>query len=314
MPPERLDVRLARETGLTRSRVEALIREGRAQVSGKVETKPGAKVSEIAAVTLDVPPPAPLTAQPEALPLDILYEDECMAVIDKPCGMVVHPAAGNETGTLVNALLHHLSGLSGIGGALRPGIVHRLDKDTSGLLLVAKTDEAHQKLSAMLAAREIEKTYMAVASGHFKEETGAVEAPIARHPLDRKKMAVVNGGRWARTEYQVALDLKAASLLRVKLITGRTHQIRVHMAHIGHPLVGDLVYAGKKPAVTANRLLLHAWRLRLNHPITGAPLCFEAPPPESFQKAVVAFLPEACQKDTAWRALSGENYGCGTTP
>ena len=285
MPEERLDVRLSRETGMTRSRVETLIREGRAQVNGAVEKKPGRKVSETDAVSCDVPPPVAVEAQPEDIPLQILYEDDDLAVVVKPCGMVVHPAAGNEDGTLVNALLFHLKNLSGIGGALRPGIVHRLDKDTSGLLLVAKNDAAHAALSDALKARTIHKTYRAVARGAFKEPTGVVEAPIGRSPKDRKKMAIVPDGRYARTEYRVLEPLRGATLVDVNLITGRTHQIRVHFASIGHPLLGDPLYGGKnQPPV--GRLMLHARRIEFTHPTTGQPMVFEAPEPPEFLQEV----------------------------
>lgn len=285
MPEERLDVRLSRETGMTRSRVETLIREGRAQVNGAVEKKPGRKVSETDAVSCDVPPPVAVEAQPEDIPLQILYEDDDLAVVVKPCGMVVHPAAGNEDGTLVNALLFHLKNLSGIGGALRPGIVHRLDKDTSGLLLVAKNDATHAALSDALKARTIHKTYRAVARGAFKEPTGVVEAPIGRSPKDRKKMAIVPDGRYARTEYRVLEPLRGATLVDVNLITGRTHQIRVHFASIGHPLLGDPLYGGKnQPSV--GRLMLHARRIEFTHPTTGQPMVFEAPEPPEFLQEV----------------------------
>lgn len=285
MPEERLDVRLSRETGMTRSRVETLIREGRAQVNGAVEKKPGRKVSETDAVSCDVPPPVAVEAQPEDIPLQILYEDDDLAVVVKPCGMVVHPAAGNEDGTLVNALLFHLKNLSGIGGALRPGIVHRLDKDTSGLLLVAKNDATHAALSDALKARTIHKTYRAVARGAFKEPTGVVEAPIGRSPKDRKKMAIVPDGRYARTEYRVLEPLRGATLVDVNLITGRTHQIRVHFASIGHPLLGDPLYGGKnRPPV--GRLMLHARRIEFTHPTTGQPMVFEAPEPPEFLQEV----------------------------
>ena len=285
MPEERLDVRLSRETGMTRSRVETLLREGRAQVNGAVEKKPGRKVSETDAVSCDVPPPVAVEAQPEDIPLQILYEDDDLAVVVKPCGMVVHPAAGNEDGTLVNALLFHLKNLSGIGGALRPGIVHRLDKDTSGLLLVAKNDATHAALSDALKARTIHKTYRAVARGAFKEPTGVVEAPIGRSPKDRKKMAIVPDGRYARTEYRVLEPLRGATLVDVNLITGRTHQIRVHFASIGHPLLGDPLYGGKnQPPV--GRLMLHARRIEFTHPTTGQPMVFEAPEPPEFLQEV----------------------------
>ena len=285
MPEERLDVRLSRETGMTRSRVETLIREGRAQVNGAPEKKPGRKVSETDAVSCDVPPPVAVEARPEDIPLEILYEDDDLAVVVKPCGMVVHPAAGNEDGTLVNALLFHLKNLSGIGGALRPGIVHRLDKDTSGLLLVAKNDATHAALSDALKARTIHKTYRAVARGAFKEPTGVVEAPIGRSPKDRKKMAIVPDGRYARTEYRVLEPLRGATLVDVNLITGRTHQIRVHFASIGHPLLGDPLYGGKnQPPV--GRLMLHARRIEFTHPTTGQPMVFEAPEPPEFLQEV----------------------------
>ena len=285
MPEERLDVRLSRETGMTRSRVETLIREGRAQVNGAVEKKPGRKVSETDAVSCDVPPPVAVEVQPEDIPLEILYEDDDLAVVVKPCGMVVHPAAGNEDGTLVNALLFHLKNLSGIGGALRPGIVHRLDKDTSGLLLVAKNDATHAALSDALKARTIHKTYRAVARGAFKEPTGVVEAPIGRSPKDRKKMAIVPDGRYARTEYRVLEPLRGATLVDVNLITGRTHQIRVHFASIGHPLLGDPLYGGKnQPPV--GRLMLHARRIEFTHPTTRQPMVFEAPEPPEFLQEV----------------------------
>lgn len=279
---ERFDVRLAREAGLTRSRAGLLIRQGRACVDGCVQTKPSFPVDPQSRICVDVPPPAAMSAQPEALPLEIVWEDSHLAVVNKPCGMVVHPAAGNEQGTLVNALLYHLQDLSGIGGTLRPGIVHRLDKDTSGLLLVAKDDDTHLALSRMLQARDIHKTYHAVALGGFRDDEGVVEAPVGRHPTDRKRMAVVADGRYARTEYRVLEPLRGATLLEVRLITGRTHQIRVHMAHIGHPLLGDVLYGGKKPRLTAPRLMLHAFRIALTHPITGEALRFEAPEPEAF--------------------------------
>lgn len=287
MADERLDVRLAYTLGVSRSRAEKLIRDGSVRVGGVVVTKPGAKVAGDAAIEADVPPPAPMDAQPEDLPLSIIYEDAHMAVINKAAGMVVHPAAGNMDGTLVNALLYHLDGLSGIGGTVRPGIVHRLDKDTSGLMLVAKDDAAHVALSAALKDRRIHKTYLAVTRGGFKAETGVIDTPIARHPQDRKRMATVQGGRDARTEYRVLQALHGATLLAVDLITGRTHQIRVHMASVGHPLLGDPLYGGKMPkTLSAPRVMLHAWRIALSHPVTGAPMAFAVPPPEDFISVV----------------------------
>lgn len=291
MMDERLDIRVARDACVTRSRAEKLIRGERVRVNGQIACKPGTKTPAEALVEVDVPPPKPMDAKEEDLPLEILYEDEHLAVVVKPCGMVVHPAVGNETGTLVNALLHHMDGLSAIGGTIRPGIVHRLDKDTSGLLLVAKDDISHIALSDAMKQRTIQKTYRAVALGHFGKDMGFVEAPIGRHPQDRKRMAVVSGGRWARTEYRVVQALRGATLLEVDLITGRTHQIRVHLAHMGHPIVGDTVYGGKRQPIDADRLMLHAWRICFIHPVTGEKMRFEAPEPPLFIAKVQNLLP-----------------------
>lgn len=282
MADERLDILLSRQLGISRSRAEKLIRAGTVRVDGKGCTKPGQRIADNALIEADIPAPAPMEAVAEDIPLHILYEDTDLAVVDKPAGMVVHPAAGNPSGTLVNALLHHLHSLSGIGGTLRPGIVHRLDKDTSGLLLVAKNDAAHIALSDALKERRIHKTYQAVAQGTFKSEEGFIEAPIARHPTDRKRMAVLEGGRYARTAYRVMESFRGATLLSVDLITGRTHQIRVHFASIGHPLLGDPIYGGRKPQFDAPRLMLHAWRIAFDHPITGKPMQFESEIPEAF--------------------------------
>lgn len=282
MANERLDLRLSQLLGITRSRAEKLIREGMVCVNGAVETKPGYKAREQDVIDASLPEPAAMEAAPENIPLEIMYEDAHLAVVNKPAGMVVHPAAGNETGTMVNALLYHLSDLSGIGGTLRPGIVHRLDKDTSGLLLVAKSDEAHLGLSEALKERSVRKTYRAVALGGFKADEGVIEAPIARHPTDRKKMAIVEGGRYARTEYRVAARLKGATLLDVNLITGRTHQIRVHFASIGHPLAGDPIYGRKRTVDAASRLMLHAWKIGFTHPVTGEEMLFVSDEPVAF--------------------------------
>lgn len=282
MPDERLDVRLSRQMELTRSRVEKLIRDGHATVNGKVETKPGFRVPEDAACDVWVPDAVPIAAMPEALPLSILYQDADIAVVEKPVGMVVHPAAGNLTGTLVNALLYHLTDLSGIGGALRPGIVHRLDKDTSGLLVVAKHDAAHVELSRALKARSVKRTYRAIVRGCPREPEGFIEAPIGRHPTERKRMAIVQDGRYARTEYVQDSKLRGAASLTVHIITGRTHQIRVHFASIGHPVLGDPIYGGRLYDKEAKRLMLHAWRLSFDHPMTGEPLVFETNLPDAF--------------------------------
>lgn len=283
---ERLDVLLCAAGALTRSRVEKLIRQGKATVDGRVESKPGMKPRAGAALALLIPEDKPAETAAQDIPLRILYEDNDLAVVEKPCGMVVHPAAGNEDGTLVNALLHHLKNLSGIGGVTRPGIVHRLDKDTSGLLLVAKHDAAHVELSRQLKDREMEKHYLAVVEGTMKEPFGVVEAPIARSKANRKRMAVDLAGRPAITKWRVVEELRGATLLDVHLITGRTHQIRVHMAHVHHPVAGDPVY-GLKHGLVAPRLMLHARTLSFTHPKTGERMYFEAPVPEVFAAMLI---------------------------
>jgi 23S rRNA pseudouridine1911/1915/1917 synthase len=283
---KRLDVLFCEAGDLTRSRIEQLIREGNATVDGRVEFKPGLKPRDGANLQLLVPEDKPADVVAQDIPLHIFYEDDDLAVVEKPCGMVVHPAAGNQDGTLVNALLHHLKNLSGIGGVMRPGIVHRLDKDTSGLLLVAKHDAAHVELSRQLKEREMEKHYLAVVEGTMKQDCGRVDAPIARSKLDRKSMAVDPLGRPAVTEWCLVEELKGGSLLDVHLITGRTHQIRVHMAHIHHPVAGDPIY-GLKHGLPAPRLMLHAQTLAFTHPKTGERMCFEAPVPEAFATALI---------------------------
>lgn len=277
---ERLDVELARDGAVTRSRAAALIREGRVQVDGRVEDKPSAKPEAGKRITLDMPEPRPASAQPQDIPLEILYQDAHLAVVIKPAGMVVHPAAGNDDGTLVNALLYHLDSLSGIGGEMRPGIVHRLDKDTSGLMLVAKDDQTHAALSRQLADRQMEKHYRAVVAGHMKEQSGVIEKPIGRSRQDRKKMAVEPDGRWARTEWRVLKEYADRTLLDVHIVTGRTHQIRVHMSSIGHPVLGDPLY-GHRGMPGAGRLMLHAYSLSFTHPVTGERMTFTAPCPFS---------------------------------
>lgn len=287
---QRLDAFLAgRCSELTRSRIGRLIEEGCVCVGDATCLKPGAKVKRGARIALALPQVKEAHVQPQALPLSILYQDADVAVIDKPCGMVVHPAAGNEDGTLVNALLYHMKDLSGIGGEMRPGIVHRLDKDTSGVLIIAKNDAAHQSLSAQLKERTMEKHYLAVAQGGFSQDTGEVDAPIGRHPTERKRMAVVQDGRPSRTKYAVVEPLRGCVLLDVHLLTGRTHQIRVHMASIGHPLLGDVIYGSKNPPHRAPRLMLHAWWVAFTHPRTGERLRVEAPVPEAFAQAVRAW-------------------------
>lgn len=275
---DRLDVILSRDGELTRSRAAALIKEGCVTVNGKAESKPSCKPNAGVLIQLDMPQIKPARAEAQDLPLEILYQDAHLAVVIKPEGMVVHPAAGNDDGTLVNALLYHLDSLSGIGGEMRPGIVHRLDKDTSGVMLVAKNDQAHAALSEQLANREMEKHYRAYVYGKMKEPAGEIERPIARSKNDRKKMAVDPEGRWAKTEWKVLKEMPDRTLLDVHIITGRTHQIRVHMASIGHPVLGDEIYGHKRMPHTA-RLMLHAYSLAFTHPATGERMQFIAPCP-----------------------------------
>ncbi len=288
---QRLDVFASAMAQVTRSRAAQLIEQGLVSVCGQSANKAGLKLCGGQIVRVALPPPVEATVTPEALPLSVLYEDADVAVIDKPCGMVVHPAAGNTHGTLVHALLYHLKDLSGIGGVLRPGIVHRLDKDTSGVLLVAKNDVAHQSLSAQLKARTMGKTYAALAHGTLRDEQGQIDAPIARDPKHRKRMAVVSGGRESLTLYEVAGRLPGATLLKVSLMTGRTHQIRVHLRSIGHPLVGDPIY-GAKGGVTAPRLMLHAQSIAFDQPTTGERIRIAAPWPPDY----LAVLEKLCRQ------------------
>ena len=283
----RLDVLLSEVSELTRSRIATLVEEGRVTVDGKIAAKAGLKVKEGQAVVLTVPAPKPASPQDQDSPLTILYEPADLAVVGKPCGMVVHPAAGNEDGTLVNALLHHLDSLGGIGGELRPGIVHRLDKDTSGLLLVAKNDISQLALSEQLSARTMEKHYRALIEGCPREDAGRIEAAIARSKKDRKKMAVDDEGREAITEWTVLSRGRGVSLLDVHILTGRTHQIRVHMRHIGHPVCGDPIYGSAKGAKVP-RLMLHAYSLAFTHPRTGERMTFTAELPEEFLQGMKA--------------------------
>ena len=280
---ERLDVLAAEAAGVTRSRAGALIRDGQARVNGVVQTKAGFKLRPGDRVELALPEAAPARVEAQDIPIEVLYQDDDLAVVYKPSGMVVHPAAGNPDGTLVNALLQRLDHLSGVGGEIRPGIVHRIDKDTSGLLLVAKNDFSHLALSEQIRAHSVQRAYMAIVQGGMRADSGTVDGPIGRHPTDRKKMAIVPGGREAVTHWRVLEALKGATLLECRLTTGRTHQIRVHMASIGHPLLGDPLYGPKKPPypVTGGQLL-HAFRLGFVHPRSGETLLFEAPPEPRF--------------------------------
>ncbi len=278
---QRLDKLLAGDS-LTRSRAAGLIRQGAVTVNGIVVTKTSFEPSIEDEVVLIYLKTRETQDKAEDIPLTLLYEDEALALVVKPVGMVVHPANGNQTGTLVNALLYRLDKLSGIGGERRPGIVHRLDKDTSGLLLVAKNDQAHAALSRQLAERKMEKHYLAIVAGHMKEESGQVDLAIGRSLKDRKKMAPRPDGRSAMTQWRLIEQRSDRALLDVRLITGRTHQIRVHMSAIGHPVLGDPLYANRG-VPNAPRLMLHAWSLAFTHPVTGEHLQFFAPPEELFQ-------------------------------
>jgi 23S rRNA pseudouridine1911/1915/1917 synthase len=284
---ERLDVVLARVWGESRAQLQRWFRDGRV-TSGEVVLAPRSRVEPGCRVELEMPEPEPDEVQAEAIPLDILYEDEAMVVVNKAAGMVVHPGSGCRSGTLVAALLHHCRGsLSGIGGVERPGIVHRLDKETSGVMVAAKHDAAHRKLAGDFAARRVSKTYLAYVLGRPKKDQGEWTGAIGRHPVARQKMTVRDrGGRAAHTRFRVLHSKAGVSLLELDLLTGRTHQIRVHAAHAGCPLLGDGTY-GRKGALDAGgpveRQLLHAWRLVLNHPQSGEKLEFTAPVPEDFK-------------------------------
>ena len=277
---QRLDKLLVSDS-LSRNRAAALIQGGLVQVNGKVVTKASFAPNIGDFVVFDVPQLAETDDLAEDIPLRILYEDDALAVVIKPCGMVVHPAAGNQTGTLVNALLYHLDSLSGIGGERRPGIVHRLDKDTSGLLMVAKNDAAHASLSRQLAERKMDKHYLAVVAGQMREATGSIDLPLGRSLKDRKKMAVRPDGRTALTEWRVLDQRPDRALLDVYLVTGRTHQIRVHMAALHHPVLGDPLY-GVRGMPKAPRLMLHAWWLAFTHPTSGERMHFSAVPDSIF--------------------------------
>ena len=281
---QRLDRWLAGQAGApSRSALQGLVEAGFVRRNGA----PANKKDKLAAgdrITLTLPDPQPIEAQPQDIPLDIVYEDDHLLVVNKPKGMVVHPASGNPDGTLVNALLYHCRGqLSGVGGAIRPGIVHRIDKDTSGLLVVAKDDLTHQGLSEQMAVHAIHRVYHAVVYGNIRQDTGTIEAPIGRDPRDRKRMAVTPGqGKRACTHWQVLERFGRFTLLACRLETGRTHQIRVHMAHIGHPLAGDPVYGPRSVIRELQGQCLHAKELGFRHPVTGQEMRFDSPLPAYF--------------------------------
>ena len=283
----RLDEFVKLRGEVTRSRAQKLIAEGCVLVDGERPAKAGQQLRPGQRVDITVPEPVEMTAQAQDIPIDIVYEDEWLAVVNKPRGMVVHPAAGNPDGTLVNALLGKLSSLSGIGGELRPGILHRIDKDTTGLLLVAKNDEAHLRLSEQIAAHTVGRVYLAILQGGMRSDEGDVDAPIGRHPTDRKRMAIVRGGREAQTHYRVLARLRGATLVEARLRTGRTHQIRVHMASLGHPVLGDPLYGPHRcPLPGLDHQLLHACRIAFDHPADGRRCVFAAEPPEEFLRCL----------------------------
>lgn len=283
---QRADVGLALLLDITRSNMQRLLEDGRAVKGAKV-LKANYKLKAGDEIVVTLPEPQPLDAQPENIPLDIIYEDEDVIVVNKARGMVVHPAAGNYSGTLVNALLYHCKNLSGINGVIRPGIVHRLDKDTSGIMICAKNDEAHLSLSQQIQAKTARRTYLAVVRGNIKTDSGIIETQIARDKVDRKKMAVVKeNGREAITDYEVVERFGKYTLVRCKLRTGRTHQIRVHMEYLGYPLVGDPKYSPMKTPFAIKGQALHSQTLEFTHPRTGERMRFEAPLPEDMQKII----------------------------
>ena len=282
---QRLDAFLASSLdGLTRSQATRLIESGEVAVNERAVSK-SYKLAGGEDIAVTLPEPEPVEAVPQDIPLDVVYEDADVIVVNKPSGMVVHPAPGHPDGTLVNALLYHCAGtLSGVGGALRPGIVHRIDRDTSGLIIAAKNDAAHQYLSAQLADHTLARTYECIVVGKLREDRGTVDAPIARHPTDRKRMAVVAGGREAVTHWEVIARYPGYTHVRCRLETGRTHQIRVHMAYIGHPILGDTVYGAKKEVPGLTGQCLHAVGLRFLHPRTHEVVELSCPLPEEFTR------------------------------
>lgn len=304
----RLDVCIADHlTDCSRARAGALIRDGSVRVDGDPK-KPGYRLKAGDAVLGEIPPPVAVRFEPEPMALDVRFEDDALLAINKPAGLVVHPAPGHPDGTLVNGLLHHCPDLPGIRGERRPGIVHRLDKDTTGVLIVAKTDRAMARLAAAFKGRTVEKTYLALVHGSPETDSGRITLPVGRHPRHRKQMAAgFPGGRAAESRWSVRERYPGAALLRVRILTGRTHQIRVHLSAIGHPVMGDPLYGRRHPdrrlpasaadAVRSlNRQMLHARRIRLVHPETGEPLSIEAPLPEDLAE-ILAVLRDTLRQD-----------------
>lgn len=280
---DRLDVWLTQVEGIhSRAQARRLIDEGHVKLNGVRPNKAGVVVKPGDVVEIDFPPPVALTLEPEPIELDIRYEDAELMVINKPRGMVVHPAPGHYSGTLVHAVLHHAPDLTGVGGALRPGIVHRLDKETTGLLVVAKTERAHVSLARQLKERTMLREYRALVRGVVKWDRGVIDAPIGRHPTKRQQMAVVEGGREARTRFWVIRRLAGHTFMGLSLETGRTHQIRVHLSHVGHPVVGDRVYGGRGERLPDGGYALHAAKLGFQHPASGEYMEFESGLPSDF--------------------------------
>ncbi len=280
---ERLDRFLSRQLPeFSRTRLQGLIEDGFVRVNGLVITKNGYKLVQDDRVEVRIPPPTTTTLIPESIPLEVIFENADVVVINKPAGMVVHPAAGHDRGTLVHALLGYLPDLEGIGGEERPGIVHRLDKETSGLMIVARNERAHRYLQDQFRSRRVEKTYLALVDGHPPTPFGRIEAPIGRDPAHRKRMAILSPdkGRQAVTEYRTLESFPSHTLLEVHPLTGRTHQIRLHLAFLGCPIVGDTVYGRKRPTLPVQRHFLHAWRLKIVLPGESQPRMFEVPLPD----------------------------------
>ena len=284
----RLDVFIADNSGLTRSHAQKLIEAGLVTVNDSVVTKSSSEVKQDEFVRVQLPPDVSLNIAAENIPLDVVYEDADLLVINKPQGMTVHPANGVYTGTLVNALLYHVQDLSGINGVLRPGIVHRLDKDTSGLLVVAKNDVAHVELQRQIQSKECKRIYLALLEGNLKTDSGFVDQPIGRSKSDRKKMDVTRDGRSALTYYTVLERFQGYTLVQFELKTGRTHQIRVHAKFLGHPVVGDKTYGYAKCRWKLDGQLLHACRLSFTHPTMGELMSFSAPCPDYFEKVLTS--------------------------
>ncbi len=286
---KRIDVYISSfRDDLSRSQVQKLIENGKITINGK-ETKNNYKLRKNDIIEIEIPDPEPLDIVPEDIPLDICYEDKDIIIINKPQGMVVHPAPGHYSGTIVNAIMYHCGDdLSGINGCMRPGIVHRIDKDTSGIIVIAKSDSAHKSLAEQLACHSITRKYYAIVTGNLKEDTGTIDKPVGRNPKDRKKMAVVEGGRRAVTHYKVLERFGSKyTLIEAQLETGRTHQIRVHLASIGHPLLGDTVYGSEKQPFKLQGQVLHAKVLGFIHPSTGEYVEFESPLPEYYEKLIL---------------------------